>query len=540
MLYLFRKSQRWLLWLLLIVVVVTFVFWGTKMPNILGAVSPTSKVSSYQGQKITLEDLQRAKGAARVQMAMYGVPLSDMSDGLLTTQAVNIIVNSRRAEKAGVSVDDSMLQNLIRGFIPATMSQEAYQRYVASTYGISNPREFEEDLRQLIAISINSSDAQSVFFEPKNEKDLDYETFNVKADVKYINFMYTRHIEDASKVATSNDFQELYDQDPKAFYQPDKYRFLVANFKAETNKVQYAEQDLQDYFDLYQGDFTKTNEFGETVDMEFAEARPKVLSAFLQERANEEVQEKALTFKDSLATKEELSAEELENNFKEAAKAAGVQIQDSFTHAVGEFPPMISNGQAIAKEIQDEPAGTLDVFEASDSMYQVYLVVARSEAFEPTFEEAFNDVKSACLEKKAYEMSKEEAQAFLEKVKADPKNFEGIATNAKYYVSKTSQPIIPSQTIVRDIPLAESSQLFRYPAGTPRLLLGNNNVYVAIVTEFIEADASFDEGKLADRIAQQKSAVERELYFKDLDEDVAKILSELQGNIIKATERSRQ
>lgn len=540
MLYLFRKSQRWLLWLLLIVVVVTFVFWGTKMPNILGSASPTSKISSYQGQKITLEDLQRAKGAARVQMAMYGIPLSDMSDGLLTTQAVGIIVNSRRAEKAGVMVDDSMLQNVIRSFVPASFSQEAYQRYVASNYGISNPREFEEDLRQLLAIQINSSDAQSAFFEPKNEKDLDYETFNVKADVKYVNFMFTRHIEDASKVVSSNDFQELYDKDPKAFAQPDKYRFLVANFKAETNKVQYAEQDLQDYFDLYQGDFTKTNEFGETVDMEFAEARPLVLAAFLQERANEDVQEKALNFKDSLTTKEEMTPEELENTFKEAAREAGAQVQDSYTHAVGDVPGMVANGQSIAKEIQDEPVGTLDVFEASDSFYQVYLVVTRSEAFDPTFEEAFNEVKTACVEKKAYEMSKEEAEAFLEKVKSDPKNFEGIATNAKYYVAKTTQPIIPSQTITRDIPLTESGALFRYPAETPRLLLGKNNVYVAIVTEFIEADASFDEGKLSDRIAQQKSAAERELYFKGLDDEVAKILSELQGNIIKATEKARQ
>ncbi|MBR5624104.1 SurA N-terminal domain-containing protein [bacterium] len=540
MLYLFRKSQRWLLWLLLIVVVVTFVFWGTKMPNILGSVSPTSKVSSYQGQKITLEDVQRAKGAARVQLAMYGVPLSEMNDGFLTTQGVHHIVNYRKAEKAGVTVDNSMLQSVIRNFISPGTSQEAYQRYVASKFGISNPREFEEDLRQLMAISIYENDSQNVFFEPKNEKDLDYETFNVKADVKYINFMFTKHVEEASKASTTNDFQELYDKDPQAFAQPDKYRFLVANFKADTNKVQYVEQDLQDYFDLYQGDFTKTNEFGETIDMEFAEARPQVLAAFLQERANEDVQEKALNFKDSITTKEEETSEELENNFKEAAKAAGVPVQDSFTQAVGQVPPMISNGQAIAKAIQDEPVGTLDVYEASDSFYQVYIVVSRSEAFEPTFEEAFNDVKNTCVQLKAYEMSKEEAQGFLEKVKADPKNFEGIATNAKYYVAKTTQPIIPSQTIIRDIPLAESSQLFRYPAETPRLLLGKNNVYVAMVSEFVEADASFDEGKISDRIAQQKSSVEKELYFKSTDEEVSKILAELQGNIVKISEKERR
>ena len=539
MLYLFRKSQRWLLWLLLIVVVVTFVFWGTKMPNILG-VSNTTKLASYQGEKITVEDLQRAKGAARVQLAMMGYPLSEMSDGLLTTQAVYHIVNFRKAKKSGATVDNSFLKQVIQSFVPASYSQEAYQRYVSSTFGISNPREFEEDLREILTIQLNSYDLQNAFFEPKNEKDLDFETYNVKADVKYINFMFAKHIEEATKAATSNDFQALYDSDPKAFAQPDKYRFLVANFKAETNKVQYVEQDLQDYFDLYQGDFTKTNEFGETIDMEFTEARPKVLAAFLQERANEDVQEKALNFKDSVSTKEDLTPEEFENNFKEACKAAGVQIQDSFTHAVGEVPPMITNGGQIAKLIEEEPVGTLDVYEASDSFYQVYLVVGHSEAFEPTFEEAFDDVKKACLEKKAYEMSTEEAKAFLKKVKENPENFEGIATNSHLYVVKTPSPIIPAQSIVRDIPLSESRKLFGCKSNTPLLLMGKNNVYVAVVTEFIEADASYDEGKMADRIAQQKSALERELYSGETEKEITKILSELQGNIVKATEKARR
>lgn len=539
MLYLFRKSQRWLLWLLLIVVVVTFVFWGTKMPNILG-VSGTAKLSSYKGEKITLDDLQRAKGAARVQLAMMGYPLSEMNDGLLTTQGVYHIVNVRKAKKAGVTVDNSLLKQVIQNFVPASYSQEAYQRYVASTFGISNPKEFEEDLREILMVQMNSSDLQSAFFEPKNEKALDFEAYNVKADVKYVSFVYTKHLEEAGKNSTSNDFQELYDKNPQAFAQPDKYRFLTANFKAETNKVQYAEQDLKDYFDLYQGDFTKTNEFGETVDMEFDEARSQVLAAFLIERANEDVQEKALNFKDSVATKEDLTPEELENDFREAAKAAGVQVQDSFTQAVGQIPPTVSNGGQIAKLIEEEPVGTLDVFEASDSFYQVYLVVAHSEAFEPTFEEAFNDVKNACLQQKAYEMSQQEAEAFLEKVKAEPQNFEGIATNSNYHVAKTPSPIIPAQTIVRDIPLSESKQLFSNQANTPLLLKGKNNVYVAVATEFVEADASYDEGKLADRIAQQKSALERDLYESETEEEITKILSELQGNIVKATEKARR
>ena len=539
MLYLFRKSQRWLLWLLLIVVVITFVFWGSK-PSRMFSIAPTTKLSSYDGQKITFEDLQRAKGAARVHLVMYGYPLSEMNDGMLTTQAVSHIVNYRKAEKAGVTVDNSMLQNTLRNFVPPSTSPEAYERYVASTFGVTNTREFEEDVRQILAISLSAGDSQLSFFEPKNEKDLDFVSSNVKADIRYINFTYIAKLEEAGKLVTSNDVQTLYDKDPSAFAQPDKYRFLCANFKAETNKVQYAENDIKDYFDLYQGDFTKTNEFGETVDMEFDEAKSQVISAFLLERANEEVQERAYAFRDKVTTQEELSTEELVNNFKEAAKEAGVQVQDSFTHAVGEVPPMITNGAQISKLIEEEPVGTLDVYEASDSLYQVYLVVARSEAFEPTFEEAEKDVREACVTAKAYELAKTDAEAFLAKVKADPKNFEGIATNDNRKVSKVPQPLTPLQSLTRDIPTSEYKSLFRYPAETPRLLNGVNNVYVAIVTEFIDADAAFDTDKMADRIAQQKSALERDLYVKSTEEEVKKILAELQGNITKATEKARQ
>ena len=61
-----------------------------------------------------------------------------------------------------------------------------------------------------------------------------------------------------------------------------------------------------------------------------------------------------------------------------------------------------------------------------------------------------------------------------------------------------------------------------------------------MATEFVEADASYDEGKLADRIAQQKSALERDLYESETEEEITKILSELQGNIVKATEKARR
>jgi hypothetical protein len=539
MLYLFRKSQRWLLWLLLIVVVITFVFWGSK-PSRMFSIAPTTKLSSYDGQKITFEDLQRAKGAARVHLVMYGYPLSEMNDGFLTTQAVSHIVNYRKAEKAGVTVDNSMLQNTLRSFVPPSTSPEAYERYVASTFGVNNTREFEEDVRQILAISLSAGDSQLSFFEPKNEKDLDYVSSNVKADIRYVTFTHIAKLEEAGKLVTSNDVQTLYDKDPSAFAQPEKYRFLCANFNAETNKVQYSENDIKDYFDLYQGDFTKTNEFGETVDMEFDEAKSQVISAFLLERANEEVQERAYAFRDKVATKEELSSEELENDFREAAKAESIQVQDSFTLPVGDVPPRVVNGSQIAKLVEEEPVGTLDVYEASDSLYQVYLVVARSEAYEPTFEEAEKDVRQACVTAKAYELAKGDADAFLAKVKADPKNFEGIATNDNRRVSKVPQPLTPLQVLTRDIPTAEYKTLFRYPAETPRLLNGVNNVYVAIVTEFIDADAAFDTDKMADRIAQQKSALEKELYSKSTEKEVEKILAELQGNLLKSAEKARQ
>ncbi|MBR5946669.1 SurA N-terminal domain-containing protein, partial [bacterium] len=199
MLYLFRKSQRWLLWLLLIVVVITFVFWGSK-PSRMFSIAPTTKLSSYDGQKITFEDLQRAKGAARVHLVMYGYPLSEMNDGMLTTQAVSHIVNYRKAEKAGVTVDNSMLQNTLRNFVPPSTSPEAYERYVASTFGVTNTREFEEDVRQILAISLSAGDSQMSFFEPKNEKDLDYVSSNVKADISYVTFVYLAKLEEADKL----------------------------------------------------------------------------------------------------------------------------------------------------------------------------------------------------------------------------------------------------------------------------------------------------------------------------------------------------
>lgn len=539
MLYLFRKSQRWLLWLLLVVVVITFVFWGTKAPSTAG-LSPTTKLSSYGDHKITVEELQRAKGAARVQLTMNGFPQNELTDGLLTTQAVYHIVSYQRAKKAGVTVGDDILKNVVQTMAPVG-SPEAYQRFVSSNYGINDPREFEEDIRQIIAVSMNSIDQQLAFFESQNEKDLDYEASGIKADIRYVNFTFLAKLEEAGKLVTSNDVRTFYDEDPQIFSQPEKYRFLVANFRAETNGIQYTEEDLRDYFDLYQGDYTKTNEFGDTIDMEFEEARAQVIPALLAERASENVQERAYAFRDSVATKEEVSSEELENDFREAAKAQGVQVQDSFNLTKGSRPAMISNGDQIAKLLEEEGVGTLDVYESSEDLYQVYLLVSRSEAFDPEFEECEKEAREKCVKSKAYDMVKEQAAKFLETVKADPKNFEGIATNSNHRVGRVPQPVSPNQMIIsRDIPSSEAIKVFRYPANTPMQLNGNDNVYVAIVTEFIEADPAYDSDKISDRLSQQRSALERELYFDGIDKEVDKILAELQGNFVKASENSRR
>ena len=81
MLYLFRKSQRWLLWLLLIVVVVTFVFWGTKMPNILGEIRKDNKIkASYANIRQFESDHKIPEMEPAVQKKLDELWKADTSD----------------------------------------------------------------------------------------------------------------------------------------------------------------------------------------------------------------------------------------------------------------------------------------------------------------------------------------------------------------------------------------------------------------------------------------------------------------------------
>ena len=532
MLYLFRKSQRWLLWLLLIVVVVTFVFWGTKVPNLF-RISPTAKLASYEGEKITSDDLRRAREGARVMLMMRGFKTSDLTDGVLTTQAVNYLVIMRNVKKSGVTIDNEMLKNQLAALAPVSAGGDVYRNYVASNFGIQNPRDFEEHVRDIVAYSVYARDVPSTFFQPENERTLDYVDSNVKGYIQYATFTSATYLKEATDLVTTNECETFFEENPKMFAQPEKYRFLTARFVAETGSVVFTEQDLKDYFDLYQGDYTTTNEFGEVIDQEYEAARPEVLKAFLAERANEDAREKAYGFRDSVAIKEEVSDDALIAHFTEAVKNAGVPLEDSQLLPVGQPSYFTSNGPAISKLLQDEPVGTLDVFEDGESSFQVYLLVTRTEASEPDFEEAKEEAFRICRQTKANELAENAAKALLEKIEANPAEFKSIAEAAESKVTEPAEPALVTQPVIPGVALEDYKKLFAAKAQTPLVLPGRNAYYVANVKEFVEADPAFTVKEQADRIANLRSAQELELYNAKYNDDIAKILAEVNGNLKK-------
>jgi predicted SpoU family rRNA methylase len=127
------------------------------------SIAPTTKLSSFEGQKITFEDLQRAKGAARVHLVMYGYPLSEMNDGLLTTQAVNHIVNYRKAKKA--KYEETM--NTRMGWSP---TNEGVRIMVEGDDSISELKKKLEKQRLYVEMLANAQEI--VRYYPRNAQSL--------------------------------------------------------------------------------------------------------------------------------------------------------------------------------------------------------------------------------------------------------------------------------------------------------------------------------------------------------------------------------
>jgi len=421
-----RLIQSKLLWIaFLIVVVFSFVIWGTQMPE-TGSQGPSS-AGKLGGKDISFEEFQKARFNTYLSIVLMSgrhVPITPEVDEQLFEMAWQRIATLNEAKKFGLDTSNQDVVNTIHSleflhtdgrFNPQAYDQFA-QQFLAPMR--ASKRDFEEHIRQEIILQkFRTILDRMLLVTPIEIK----RTFEMRTDVFELEYVKV----DTSLVAPDVTISE---EDIIAFYQKEPEQFTLS----EKVQVKAAIFPIADFIDAADISDTEIEEYYDFNIEQYAIPRDpdeetNVFSiAATEYRPLDEVKEEIRAI---LTTKEAaILAEAKANEFIQelsARRAAGRSVFDTIAAEWGnelimvppfsarQVPAELENGATAARVAfglsDDDDYYYSDPIVATNYVYVLSLVERQSERI-PEYEEVKADVEMMALEFAIYNALTEKAQ----------------------------------------------------------------------------------------------------------------------------------
>lgn len=436
-----KLIQSKLLWAtFLVIVVFTFVIWGTSLPTD-GNGRPDAAPGKLNGKPVPAAQFRQAFFSTYLTVVMAlgrDLQMTREIEAQLRQAAWQRLVALQAAERMGIRATDDEVFMAIQQFegfsYEGRFNKQVYKSFVQNflaRFGFSE-RQFEEHVRQEIILQKTRSLIDRTTLITPLELQRAYRTVTDQFAVDYL--VLRPELVEASVNVSEADARALYDRDPKAFTRPEQVRVDYVRIASTPYipRMKITEDEVRAYYDEHLRDF-----IDETPDTNTAAAATNLLGAMTRYRPLEEV-------------KQEISNRLLETKAREAAHETAMNLvvaltpdragnARSFNEVAAEFkltvvspapfslrdsvPGVESNAPFVraAFELSEGPETYFsNPVRGSNDVYVIALrerIPARVPAFEEVKEDALRiarqDAIIAALQKKA-ESLREEAQKALE------------------------------------------------------------------------------------------------------------------------------
>ncbi len=287
----------------LVIVIFTFVIWGTQMPN---QTSEASAPGTLDGKPVPAEEFQSARFNTLMSVILaIGRPLTSLTPEMETQireSAWKRLAALREAKALGLTATDPEVREAIQshpGFVVENRFSPA--KYGAFVQGMLMPMgfseiQFEEHVREEIALQkLQQMVMQAVLVSP-------YEitrTFRSLTDTFKVEYVaLTEKLVEKDVDITTEKAKTFFEADPSKFTVPEKVRAKYVRFAVSDHLGEAVtnEDDALAYYDEHIDDYTVTNALAEAKEKETDSNAPPSLSltnAVVEEPTNEIV---TLTF----------------------------------------------------------------------------------------------------------------------------------------------------------------------------------------------------------------------------------------------------
>lgn len=422
-----RLIRNRLLWLaFLIIVVFSFVIWGTQMPE-TGSQGPTA-AGRLNGEDVTFETYSRARFHTYLSIVLMtgrALNITPEIEEQLHDMAWQRIVTLREAATMGISSSNDEVVNSIRSleflqqegrFNPQAYEQFA-QQFLAQFR--ATKREFEEHVREEIIIQKFRAVVDRLQLVTPIEVSRTYNTLTDQFTIEYVKI--NPSLVEQGVAVTDEEIRSFYDKDPEQFIKPEMVKvkaavFAVADFAAN---AEVSDEDIESYYDMNLDDFAKPSETPEDTNQfslaateyrPLDEVRDEITGILKKQRAAELATEKAGTFVQELSYLREAG----QAAFDQVAATQGVQLVMTAPFAIDEVPAELEDATMdITREafkLTDDPDYYYSEAISGSNFVYVLALEERTPSRVPEFDEVRDEVAKVARDFELYNALIEKAE----------------------------------------------------------------------------------------------------------------------------------
>ncbi len=431
--------QSRLLWAtFLVVIVFSFVIWGTQMPNQSRKAREAMAAGELNGKLVTQDEFRNAyfnTYMAAVLAVGRGFEINPQLDQQLRDAAWKRLTSLAEAKKLGLTGSDAEVMGTIQrhpGFSENDQFNPnlyaAFAQNVLSRMGFSEAQ-FEQHVREEIALQKLQTMVQQAILVSPYDVNRTFRSLSDTFDVEYV--ALTPELIEKDVKVTREDAHKFFLADPAAFTIPEKVgikyvEFPVTNYLAG---ITNSEEDALGYYDDHMDEFTITNtvasaepEEGDTnappietptskvTVLSFDLVKTNILERLRIETARNRAADAATDFVVLLAPDREGNAP----TFEEAAARTNLVLHTPKPFALDDDVPGVEDAgplfNHIAFNLTKSPDGYFsDTVPGSNAVY-VIAMEERMDARVPEFDEVADEVTVAAKAKATGEALTKKAQ----------------------------------------------------------------------------------------------------------------------------------
>ncbi len=247
-----------LIWLgFLVVIIFSFVIWGTQMPDARD--QGPNAAGSLSGEDISFEEFQRARFNTYLSLVLMtgrAIAITPEIEDQLHEMAWQRIATLREAKNLGISSSNDEVVSAIQSFEflqqNERFSPQAYDQFAQQFLAQfrATKREFEEHVRQEIILQKLRTVLDRMMLVTPMEVDRTFSTLTDTFEIQYVQI--DPDLVADGVVVSEDDILAFFDKDREMFTLPEKVAvkaavFPVADFR---EAVTITDEEIEEYYDF--------------------------------------------------------------------------------------------------------------------------------------------------------------------------------------------------------------------------------------------------------------------------------------------------